>query len=173
MTPIQASAGAIRCPATIAFDTIKRRAQRIFGTAVDGEISLRTRHREGHSPSYRVLLPFVCMVAIERDALHAFVLSLAPPVHHDALAQQARWHAERDLPHWSQLLLQVRETGRQRINHWDVRCVGRLITLFPGCVPKPWRHAALRCQVGEPSGRWLVSLAPHPAPAIEAMPIPA
>lgn len=153
-----------RRPAGMHFETIKARARRIFTAEVEAEAVYRGVHRGSDGPSYRALLPFVRLMAAERDSLREFVLSLPPPARHDWLAQQARWQAEQNQHHWSQLLLQVRVAGLRRIDDWDIRCVDRLIGLFPGCVPQSWRRAALCCRIAEPSGQWLVC--PQPAAPI-------
>ncbi|MCW5292664.1 hypothetical protein [Verminephrobacter eiseniae] len=134
--------------------------RRIFAAAIDAEAAYSGGHRGRDSPSYQALLPFLRMVATERDSLREFVLSLPPPPREDWLAQQARRQAEHNRHHWSQLLVQVRTVGLRRIYDWDIRCVDRLIELFPGCVPKSWHRAALCCRVAEPSGQWL--LCPRP-----------
>ncbi len=161
MTQTHAPDARQRDPAELPFDTIKARARRTFIAAVEMEAACRRAHCDGASPNYRALLPFIRRVAAERDTLCDFVLALAPPNRNDWLAQQARQLAEQGQIHWSQQLLQVRETGLCRIDRWDVRCVAQLIRLFPDCVPKAWRHAELVGYVAEPSGEWLVS--PKPA----------
>lgn len=160
MPPTRTADVATRRPAEMYFETIKTRAGRIFSAAVDAEAVYRSVHRGGDSPSYRALLPFIRMVAAERDALRSCTLSLPPPRPADWLAQQARWQAEHGQHHWSQLLLQVREAGLRRIDGWDVRCLGSLIELFPGCVPRSWRHATLHSDIAEPSGEWRVRVLP-------------
>lgn len=161
MTQPDAPGVARRRPAGMQFETIKARARRIFSAEIEAEAFYRGVHHGSDSPSYRALLPFVRLVAAERDSLREFVLSLPPPAPQDGLAQQARWQAEQNQHHWSQLLLQVRIAGLLQIGDWDIRCVDRLIKLFPGCVPQSWRRAALCCRIAEPSGQWLVC--PRPA----------
>lgn len=141
MTQIHRPDVAARRPAEMDFETIKTRARRIFAAALEAEAAYRGVHREDDSPTYRALLPFIRMVAAERDSLRAFVLSLPIPAREDWLARQARWQAEHNRYHWSQLLLQVRVAGLRRIDGWDIRCLGSLIELFPGCVPRSWRRA--------------------------------
>jgi len=103
------SPGAIpRRPAEMNFETIKTRARRIFAAALEAETAYRGVHRKGDRPSYGVLLPFIRMVAAERDCLRAFVLSLPMPARADRLAQSACWQVEHAQNHWSQLFLQVR-----------------------------------------------------------------
>ncbi|ASI68601.1 hypothetical protein BA022_08540 [Diaphorobacter nitroreducens] len=160
MPPTNTADVASRRPAEMYFETIKTHAGRIFSAAVDAEAVYRGVHHDGDSPSYRALLPFIRMVAAERDALRSFTLSLPPPHPSDWLAQQARWQAEHGRYHWSQLLLQVREAGLRRIDDWDVRCLCSLIELFPDCVPRSWRHATLYSDIAEPSGEWRVSVLP-------------
>ncbi|MDI9688523.1 hypothetical protein [Burkholderia cenocepacia] len=150
------SGATARHPGELYFETIKARAKRIFADAVDAEAAYRGIHRGSDSPSYAALLPLIRMVATERDSLRAFVLELPPPAREDWLAQKAHWQAEQNQYHWSQQLLQVRVAGQRRIDDWDVRCLVRLIELFPGCVPRAWRHAPLSCRVAEPSGQWVV-----------------
>lgn len=161
MTHPNAPGAAKRRPAEMRFETIKARAQRIFTAEIEAEAVYRGVHRGSDGPSYQALLPFVRLVAAERDSLREFVLSLPPPARQDWLAQQARWQAEQNQHHWSQLLLQVRVAGLRRIDNWDIRRVYRLIELFPGCVPQSWRRAALCCRIAGPSGQWLVC--PRPA----------
>ncbi len=151
---------AARRPAEMYFETIKARARRIFVAAVEAEAAYRGVHSDGDSPSYRALLPFIRMVAAERDSLREFVLSLPAPAREDWLARQARGQAERNQYHWSQLLLQVRVAGQRRIDNWDIRCLGGLIELFPNCVPRSWRRATLYSYIAETSGAWRVSAGP-------------
>ncbi|WP_298434987.1 hypothetical protein [Ottowia sp.] len=153
-----------RRPAEMYFETIKARAQRIFVAAVDAEAAYRGIHRGSDSPSYAALLPFIRMVAAERDAVREFVLTLPPPAREDWLAQRAHWTAKQGQYHWSQLLLQVRIAGLRRIDRWDIRCIHPLIELFPACVPKRWHNAPLCCRIAEPSGAWVVG--PHAAAQI-------
>lgn len=145
-----------RHPAEMDFETIKTRARRIFATAIEAEAAYRGIHRGSNSPSYRTLLPFIRMVAAERDGLCEFVPSLPVPAREDWLAQKARWQAEHNRYHWTQMPLQVRVAGLRRIDDWDIRCLGSLIELFPGCVPKSWRCASLHGYLAEPSGEWRV-----------------
>lgn len=151
---------AARRPAEMYFETIKARARRIFVAAVEAEAAYRGVHRDSDSPSYRALLPFIRIVAAERDSLREFVLSLPLPARGDWLAQKARWEAEQNQYHWSQLLLQVRVAGQRRIDDWDIRCLGSLIGLFPDCVPMFWRRATLYGYLAEPSGEWHVRAGP-------------
>lgn len=156
MTKSHTSDANRRRPAEMYFETIKGRAQRIFMAAVNAEAAYRGIHRGGDSPSYAALLPFIRMVATERDALQEFVLPLPPPAREDWLAQRAHWTAQQGRYHWSQLLLQVRVAGLRRIDDWDIRCLHQLIELFPACVPKRWHGAPLCCRLAEPSGEWVV-----------------
>jgi hypothetical protein len=152
--------GTARHPAEMRFETIKARARRLFLAAVEAEAAYCGVHCDGDSPSYRALLPFIRMVAAERDSLREFVLSLPAPDRQDWLALHARGQAERNRYHWPQLLLQVRVAGERRIDDWDIRCLRSLIDLFPGCVPRSWRRAALHGYIAEPSGEWRVCAAP-------------
>lgn len=56
-------------------------------------------------------------------------------------------------------LLDVEKHGRAAINNWDVRAVGRLIELFPECVPAIYRRMKLTCYMADNEAcEWIVSV---------------
>lgn len=46
--------------------------------------------------------------------------------------------------------------GEGLIRNWDIRMVGKLIELFPSCVPKHWHGRRFIAEYGE-AGDWAVS----------------
>ena len=128
---------------------IKKKALGLFLTALD-----RVAEMPGASsgaPSYKALLPFVRMLGAERQELREFADQFDSPAW-DSLALRAK---EGDL--WRQMLLRAREEGVKVIGAWDVRCIGRLIDLFPESVPRQFRNAAMTCYMADDEdSTWMV-----------------
>jgi hypothetical protein len=56
-----------------------------------------------------------------------------------------------------EVLHHILESGLEKIELWDVRCVGLLIEQFPSCVPRSWRKAKLKATIADSSGQWIVT----------------
>lgn len=109
------------------------------------------------SPSFQALLPFMRMLGTERDELREFADKFQNPKHWDWIANQAK--GEGNL--WQKMLLKAREEGLKVIDGWDVRAVGRLIDLFPECVAKQYRNAAITAYMADDDDcTWMVEFDP-------------
>jgi len=122
-------------------DGIKKKALSAFLMAFDRSAALPSPG-SGHA-SYKALLPFVRMLGSERQELREFA---------DQFTSQS-WDSvalcAKEGDPWRQMLLRAREEGIKVIGAWDVRCIGRLIDLFPESVPKQYRNAAITCHVAD------------------------
>ena len=98
-----------------------------------------------NDPSYASLLPFMRMLGAERHELQEFADGFQNPQRWDWIANQAK--TEGNL--WQKMLLKAREEGVKIIDDWDVRVVGRLIDLFPECIAKQYRNAAVTCYMAD------------------------
>jgi hypothetical protein len=133
-------------------DAIKKKALTTFLTAFDRVATMPgAAGTVDKSPSFSALLPFVRMLGSERQELREFADQFASQSW-DTLAPQAK---EGDA--WRQMLLRAREEGIKVIEAWDVRCIGRLIDLFPDSVPKQYRDAAMTCYMADDAdSTWMV-----------------
>jgi hypothetical protein len=156
MTTLDAPYVVFPRPAELPFEAIKARAQSHFARELEAKDANPGVYLGKKSPSDSALVSFACMPARERDALRNFILTLSPPARHDMTAVIADARAEGGLHDWSCLLMQVRTMGLRRISNWDIRCVDRLIELFPNCVPRSWRKAEFTGYVDDRSGGWMV-----------------
>jgi len=145
-----------RRPAELPFETIKARAQLAFAAALQAEGANPGFYLGKSNPSYNALVSFARMTAGEREIWRNFILTLPTPDRCDMTALKAHGNAEYGQHDWSLLLMQVRTAGLRRIDDWDIRCIDRLIDLFPNCVPRTWRKAKLTSYIEEHSGKWMV-----------------
>jgi len=145
------------------FDRLKIKAQEQFLTLfnrcafVPGSGVRRGGFDNDNDPSFNALLPFVRMLGAEREELRKFADDFENPKHWDLIAHEAKAGSE-----WNQMLLRAREEGLKRIDNWDVRAVGSLIDLFPECVPKRDRTAAISCYMADDEDcTWMVEFDPQ------------
>jgi hypothetical protein len=133
-------------------DSIKKKALGVFLTAFDRIAAMPGVGLMKHDPSYTALLPFVRMLGTEREDLRAFADQFGSAEHGDRIANGAVGGNP-----WRQMLLRAREEGVKVIDAWDVRCIGRLIDLFPESVPKQYRNAAMTCYMADDEdSTWMV-----------------
>src|SRR4051794_26429645 len=102
------------------FDTIKANATRIFLEGMD----IAQRAPAASTPeAFQAVLAFIQAGQLEREELRVFANAFNAK-HADYVAQKAKLGNG-----WSQVVLRAREAGRDLIDHWDVRRVGKLIEL--------------------------------------------
>lgn len=143
------------------FETIKNNAKKIFAGSLAADW-VRNVHTapgplaKGSQESFDAVLPFILMGKAEREELCEFAEAFkASP--HDWLANKAK-SDDKDSA-WNQMVLRAREAGLKLINDWDVRMVGKLIELFPGCVPRQYVGKQLTCYVADNENcDWMVEV---------------
>jgi hypothetical protein len=143
------------------FETIKSNAKKIFAGSLAADW-VRNVHAvpgplaKGSRESFDAVLPFILMGQAEREELREFAEAFkASP--HDWLANKAKSN-DKDST-WNQMVLRARGAGLKLINDWDVRQVGKLIELFPGCVPAKYRGKPLTCYMADNEAcDWMVEV---------------
>lgn len=134
------------------YDTIKANAKRIYAEGL-------------LAGAFDALLPFVLATASEREEMQAFAQSYNQHCNQDQKDWLANAACLRDDKKswgtaWNQVVLRARETGLNLIDKWDVRRVGKLIELFPECVPAKMRNRQLNCFIADNAdGDWMVEVA--------------
>lgn len=130
------------------FETLKQKAKISFVTAFTRCTDLPGLGQGvggmDKDPSYTALLPFVKMLGTERQELREFADNFQNPYRSDFMALRAKAGDS-----WQQLLLRVREKGKQQIDNWDVCRAGKLIELFPDSVPVSFRGKPLTCYMAD------------------------
>lgn len=133
------------------FETIKANAKRLFVGAMAADWD-RNPHvllsplQKGSTASFDAVLPFILASQSEREEMREFARTYQAS-EDDLLAARAKSDGKDSA--WNQVVLRAREAGLQLINDWDVRMVGKLIELFPGCVPRRYVGAQLTCYIAD------------------------
>ena len=105
--------------------------------------------RKGSVPSFDALLPFVLATKNEREEMRDFADAFEAR-RGDWIAGAAKSASNTRLDvAWYQVVLRAREAGLELIDSWDVRMVGKLIELFPECVPERYRGKQLTCYMAD------------------------
>lgn len=144
------------------FETIKTNAKNLFAGAFasDWNRSADTPPcplTKGSPASFEAVLPFILSSQAQRDEMREFALQFKAR-EGDLLAANATSDGKDSA--WNQVLLRAREAGLQLIDNWDVRQVGKLIELFPGCVPAKYRAKQLTCYMADNENcDWMVEVA--------------
>jgi hypothetical protein len=112
------------------FESIKKNCMVLLVEGVAGG--------KGGEAGFAALLPFALATKGERDEMRVFAENFKPD-RPDWLARSAKNND------WSAMVLRAREAGLKLIDNWDVRQVGKLIELFPACVPKKYHGKKLTC----------------------------
>lgn len=142
---------------TLKFDTLKSRAKSQIGYALQNDSSLGSAML-AHPDSWRAFELLATMAlhhrsysTVERPALVEFAQKFEINTTGDLLALQAKNVSEQkkdDIRHLAKeialVALRARAESFTIIDAWDVRCVARLIELFPGIVNKKQRKSPIR-----------------------------
>ena len=144
------------------FDTVKRNAKKIYAGSMTADVE-RNAHAmpgllaKGSGASFQTVLPFVLAGQAERAELREFAQAYNS-FPGDLLAKSIK--ADGIDSAWSQVVFRAREAGLRLISDWDVRQAGKLIELFPDCVPASYRTKKLTCFVADnKNGDWMVEVA--------------
>lgn len=128
------------------FETIKTRCKLIFLEGVE------QFGGKGGEAAFAALLPFALATQTERDEMRAFANSYTAD-RTDWLGRSAK------TSDWSAMVLRARQAGLKLIDNWDVRQVGKLIELFPACVPKRYHGKKLTCYLADcKRSDWIVEV---------------
>lgn len=74
------------------------------------------------------------------------------------LAQIERYTNTGSFKPATEILREWQDWGIHAIENWDVRCVGKLIELFPSCVPTHWHGRKLECWIEDNENcEWMVA----------------
>jgi hypothetical protein len=158
------------------FETIKDNAKKLFCGAmnswpwmgtVDAHLGLGTLGKGG-GPAFEALLPFVLATENEREEMRLFAEAYKAK-RGDWLAHAAKAEdASRMDVAWNQTVLRAREAGLDLIDGWDIRMVGKLIELFPDCVPSKYRNKSMLCYMADNEDcDWMIEFKDGPPADIE------
>ena len=141
------------------YESIKAKAKLIFAGGVADWPQLGASLAKGSSPAFQALLPFVLATKGEREEMRAFAEAFEAK-RGDWVAGAAKSvNSPRIDVAWRQTVLRAREAGLQLIDNWDVRQVGKLIELFPDCVPAKYRGKQLTCYMADnEESDWMVEI---------------
>lgn len=144
------------------FETIKAKAIQQFAGYMGQWDRLLLGAYDGHlvkgsDGAMAALLPFVLASQAEREEMRAFAQAFEPRHERDWLAAVAKG-TDRQAA-WSQVVLKAREAGIELIERWDVRQVGKLIELFPGCAPAKYKGKQLTVFMADnEDSDWMVTV---------------
>ena len=145
------------------YEAIKANAKKVFGGVVSHWPEMSTVGaplRKGSPPALDALLPFVLATKNEREEMREFAEQFeAKRGDWVGLAAKSESNSKRLDVAWYQVVLRAREAGLQLIEKWDIRQVGKLIELFPDCVPKKYRGKKLVCFMADNENcDWMVEI---------------
>lgn len=143
------------------FEVIKQRAKKLYAGSLNRWDSPKQIYglgmlQKGSCPSFDALLPFVMATKGEREEMREFADAFQCS-EGDWLAKAAKADCKGSA--WNRVVLRAREAGLSIIDNWDVRQVGKLIELFPECVPACYRGKPLVCYMADnKASDWMVGV---------------